>query len=203
DLKVTADLQGVIATLEVMKKAEGYLSQDTRFWLVRPQVSLAGVTGLETLVSGIYIGVEPASGEPRRDFVAFKEPPNLSDSQPGLHLTLKAERLGSLDKDSPVYYRQIQVGRVKSYQLGEDQRTVELKVYIEPAYSHLVRKHTRFWNASGLHVQAALGGVKIHSESLLSLLAGGIAFATPEHRQDSPPTDPALPFRLYPDFDSA
>ena len=203
DLKVTPDLQGVIATLEVMKKAEGYLSQDTRFWLVRPQVSLAGVTGLETLVSGIYIGVEPASGEPRRDFVALKEPPNLSDSQPGLHLTLKAERLGSLDKDSPVYYRQIQVGRVKSYQLGEDQRTVELKVYIEPAYSHLVRKHTRFWNASGLNVQAGLGGVKIHSESLLSLLAGGIAFATPEHRQDSPPTDPALPFRLYPDFDSA
>ncbi|BAN50587.1 intermembrane transport protein PqiB [Metapseudomonas resinovorans] len=203
DLHVSDDIKGVVATVEVMKEAEPYLSKDTRFWLVRPRVSLAGVTGLETLVSGIYIAIDPVKGEPARHYTALAEPPPLSDTLPGLHLMLKAERLGSLEQGSPVYYRQIQVGQVKSYQLAEDQRTVEIKVHIEQPYAHLVRKHTRFWNASGLNVTAGLSGVKIRTESVLSIMAGGIAFATPEHRQDSPPTDPSIPFRLYDGFESA
>ncbi|KDN97441.2 PqiB family protein [Pseudomonas donghuensis] len=194
---------GVIATIEMNKEAEPHLNTGTRFWLVKPSVSLAGITGLETLVSGNYIAVSPGQGEPTKRFKALDEAPPLSDSEPGLHLTLKADRLGSLNRDSPVFYKQIQVGRVKSYRLAEDQGTVEVKVYIEPAYAALVRKHTRFWNASGISIDADLSGVKVRSESLASIVAGGIAFATPEHRKDSPPTDPSLPFRLYEDFDAA
>lgn len=194
---------GVVATIEMNPAAEPHLLTNTRFWLVKPSVTLAGITGLETLVSGNYIAVSPGDGEPTRYFVALPEAPPLSDSEPGLHLTLKADRLGSLDRDSPVFYKQIQVGRVKSYRLAEDQGTVEIKVFIEPAYASLVRKHTRFWNASGVSVDASLSGVKIRSESLASIVAGGIAFATPEYRKDSPPTDPSLPFRLYEDFDAA
>lgn len=203
DLQVSPDMQGVDATIEINREAEDYLSENTRFWLVRPRVSLAGVTGLETLVSGIYIAIEPVKGEPARTFKALSEPPALSDALPGLHITLKADRLGSLDQGSPVFYRQIQVGQVKSYRLGEDQRTVEIQIFIQPAYAHLVRKHTRFWNASGISFSGGLSGFKLRTESLVSLATGGIAFATPEHRQDSPPTDPAFPFRLYEDFEAA
>lgn len=195
--------KGVIATIEMNQVAEEHLRKGTRFWLVKPSVSLAGITGLETLVSGNYIAVSPGDGEPSKRFTALKEPPPMSDSVPGLHLTLKADRLGSLNRDSPVFYKQIQVGRVKSYRLSEDQGTVEIKVFIEPAYTALVRKHTRFWNASGVSIDANLSGVKVRSESLASIVAGGIAFATPEHRKDSPPTDPSLPFRLFEDFDAA
>ncbi|MFD2642056.1 PqiB family protein [Pseudomonas japonica] len=194
---------GVIATIEMNPAAEPHLLSNTRFWLVKPSVSLAGITGLETLVSGNYIAVSPGDGEPTKRFVALPEAPPLSDSEPGLHVTLKADRLGSLNRDSPVFYKQIQVGRVKSYRLAEDQGTVEIKIFIEPAYASLVRKHTRFWNASGVTVDASLSGVKVRSESLASIVAGGIAFATPEHRKDSPPTDPSLPFRLFEDFDAA
>ncbi|MFK0090929.1 MlaD family protein [Pseudomonas sp. NPDC090755] len=194
---------GVIATIEMNKEAEPHMNTGTRFWLVKPSVSLAGITGLETLVSGNYIAVSPGEGEPTKRFKALAEAPPLSDTEPGLHLTLKADRLGSLNRDSPVFYKQIQVGRVKSYRLAEDQATVEIKVFIEPAYTNLVRKHTRFWNASGVSIDADLTGVKVRSESLSSIVAGGIAFATPEHRKDSPPTDPSLPFRLYEDFDDA
>ena len=199
----SAENRGVIARLEMNKEVEPQLRSNTRFWLVKPHVSLAGITGLETLVSGNYIAVSPGDGEPSLVFQALPEAPPLADDQPGLHLTLKAERLGSLNRDSPVFYKQIQVGRVKSYALTEDQSTVEVKVYIEPPFASLVRKHTRFWNASGLSIDADLSGLKIRSESLASIVAGGIAFATPEHRKDSPPTDPSLPFRLYEDFDSA
>ncbi|WP_439886280.1 MlaD family protein [Pseudomonas sp. MBLB4123] len=194
---------GVIATIEMNQEVKPHLRENARFWLVKPSVSLAGITGLETLVSGNYIAVSPGDGEPTLKFKALSEPPPLSDDLPGLHLTLKAERLGSLNRDSPVFYKQIQVGRVKSYALGEDQTTVEVKVYIEPAYASLVRKHTRFWNASGISIDAGLSGFKLRSESLASIVAGGIAFATPEHRKDSPPTDPVFPFRLYEDFEAA
>lgn len=202
-LDAEGENQGVIATIEMNKDAEPHLTKGTRFWLVKPSVTLAGISGLETLVSGNYIAVSPGEGERTKRFKALKVAPPLSDSEPGLHLTLKADRLGSLNRDSPIFYKQIQVGRVKSYRLSEDQSTVEVKVFIEPAYASLVRKHTRFWNASGISIDAGLSGVKVRSESLSSIVAGGIAFATPEHRKDSPPTDPSLPFRLYEDFDAA
>ncbi|MDM8350308.1 MlaD family protein [Pseudomonas sp. sp1636] len=199
----SGEKRGVIATIEMRQEVKPHLRDQARFWLVKPRVSLGGITGLETLVSGNYIAVSPGAGEPTLLFKALSEPPPLSDDQPGLHLTLKAERLGSLERDSPVFYKQIQVGRVKSYALAENQSTVEVKVFIEPAYANLVRKHTRFWNASGISVDANLSGVKLRSESLASIVAGGIAFATPEHRADSPPTDPSIAFRLYEDFDAA
>ncbi|MFW9266112.1 MlaD family protein [Pseudomonas sp. NR3] len=195
--------KGVIATIEMNKEVEQYLKTGTRFWLVKPSVSLAGITGLETLVSGNYVAISPGEGESTRKFKALAEEPPLSDAKPGLHLTIKADRLGSLDRGSPVFYKQIQVGQVKSYSLSEDQRAVEIKVFIEPTYASLVRKHTRFWNASGISIDANLSGVKVRSESLASIVAGGIAFATPENRKDSPPTDPSLPFRLYEDFEAA
>lgn len=203
DLHVNKPNMGVTAEIEMRKEAAEYLSKQTRFWLVKPRVSLAGVTGLETLVSGNYIAVDPVKGEQNRSFVALKEPPPLSDSLPGLHLILKADRLGSLEQGSPIYYRQIQVGQVKSYQLAEDQKTIEVKVHIEPAYANLVRKHTRFWNASGITLSGSLSGLKLRTESLASIAAGGIAFATPENYPDSPPTDPTKPFRLYEDYDAA
>ncbi|AZD10541.1 Paraquat-inducible protein B [Pseudomonas chlororaphis] len=195
--------RGVIATVEMNKDVQQYLKSSTRFWLVKPSVTLAGITGLETLVSGNYIAISPGEGEPARKFKALAEEPPLSDAKPGLHVTIKADRLGSLNRGSPVFYKQIQVGQVKSYLLSEDQNTVEIKVFIEPTYANLVRKHTRFWNASGISIDANLSGVKVRSESLASIVAGGIAFATPENRRDSPPTDPTLPFRLYEDFDAA
>lgn len=202
-LDQSKEQRGVVATLEMSKDVEYQLRSGTRFWLVKPSVSLAGITGLETLVSGNYIAVSPGTGEPTYAFTALPQAPPLSDSQPGLHLVLKAERLGSLNKDSPVFYKQIQVGRVKSFTLADDQTSVDVKIFIEPAYADLVRKHTRFWNASGISVDANFSGVKFRSESLASIVAGGIAFATPEHRKDSPPTDPSKPFRLYEDFDAA
>ncbi|MCF7201827.1 PqiB family protein [Pseudomonas oligotrophica] len=195
--------QHVVAEVEMNKEVADYLRSGTRFWLVRPSVTLAGITGLETLVSGNYIGISPAEGEPARRFIALTEEPPIPEGRAGLHITLKAERLGSLNRGSPVFYRQIQVGEVKNYVLAEDNATVEVQLFIQPEFAHLVRKHTRFWNASGVTVDAGLTGVKFRTESLASIVAGGIAFATPEHRKDSPPTDPKLPFRLYEDFDAA
>lgn len=203
-LEVAKDLQSVTVAVEVNKAAESYLGKNSRFWLVKPRVSLAGITGLETLVSGSYIAIEPVTSENMgTHFVALKSPPPLAETLPGLHITLKADRLGSLDQGSPVFYKQVQVGQVKDYKLAEDQKTIELNVLIEPAYQHLVRKHTRFWNAGGITFSGGLSGFRFHVDSLMTLAAGGIAFDLPAGREDSPPTDPTKPFRLYDDFDAA
>ncbi|MFJ7311535.1 MlaD family protein [Pseudomonas sp. NPDC098747] len=194
---------GVTATVEMRKEVEPHLRSQTRFWLVKPSVSMAGISGLETLVSGNYIAASPGEGEPERKFIALSDPPPLADTIPGLHLTLMAERLGSLSRESPVFYKQIQVGRVKNYALASNTGLVEVQLVIEPQYAALVQEHTRFWNASGVTVNADLTGVKIRSESLASLVSGGIAFATPEHHKDSPPSHPGKVFSLYEDFDAA
>lgn len=203
DLRLNPKQKGVRATLEVERQAENFLLEDTRFWLVKPRVSLAGVTGLETLVSGNYITFEPGSGQFEDKFTALTEPPPLLDHLPGLHLTLRTPRLGSLEEGAPVYYKQIQVGQVKGYKLDEDEQSILVGIVIKPEYAHLVRKHTRFWNASGVEVEAGLSGVKVTTESLMSVLAGGIAFATPDHRKDSPAADPSKVYSLYEDFSAA
>jgi paraquat-inducible protein B len=202
DIKVAEDNHGVIATANINKDAVKYLRAETRFWLVKPRVSLAGVTGLETLVSGQYIAIQPGGGEEKRDFSALRDPPPLTSNLPGLHLTLKAERLGSLIQGSPVYYRQLEVGLVEGYQLGSDPRIVEVKIHIREEFAYLVRKHTRFYNASGISVSGGLEGFKVHSESIISLAAGGIAFFTPDNHEDSPPTN-GSPFKLYSDYEAA
>jgi paraquat-inducible protein B len=195
--------RGVIATLEMDKRVKPYLLQRTRFWLVKPSVSLAGVSGLETLMSGNYIAASPGDGEPTREYVALAEPPPLADTLPGLHLTLRAERLGSLSRESPVFYKQIVVGRVKSHGLTADQAAVEVKIIIEPEFAGLVRQNTRFWNASGVTVDAGLTGVKVRTESLASIIAGGIAFASSDQERDPPLSDTARVIPLYEDFDAA
>jgi paraquat-inducible protein B len=195
--------RGVIATLEMDKRVEPYLRERTRFWLVKPSVTLAGVSGLETLMSGNYIAASPGDGAPARKFVALLEPPPLADSLPGLHLTLRADRLGSVGRDSLVFYRQIVVGRVKSHGLAADQAGVEIKILIEPEYASLVRQNTRFWNASGVTVDASLSGVKVRTESLASIVAGGIAFASKDQEHDPPLSDASQVIPLYESFDAA
>lgn len=195
--------RGVIATLEMDKRVVPYLRERTRFWLVKPSVTLAGVSGLETLMSGNYITASPGDGEPSRHFVALPEAPPLADSLPGLHLTLRAERLGSLGRDSPVFYKQIAVGRIKSHRLTADQAAVEVKILIEPEYAALVRQNSRFWNASGVTVDAGLTGVRIRTESIASIVAGGIAFDSRDQARDPPLSDASQVIPLYEDYDAA
>ncbi len=155
DLHVSKDIKGVVATIEIKKEAQEYLSKDTRFWLVKPRVPWLASPAWKPGLRRLHRGRSGEGREGRTLLHRVEGAATPSDKLPGLHLTLKADRLGSLEQGSPVFYRQIQVGQVKSFQLGDDQRTIEIKVHIEPAYADLVRKHTRFWNASGISIPAA------------------------------------------------
>ena len=174
-------MHGVVCQLMVNRPAARLFTADARIWMVKPEVSLTRVSNLETVVTGPYITLRPGSGPEADEFVALAEPPAAAVPGSGLNLVLETDTLGSLHAGSPVYYRQIRVGRVTGTRLAPDARQVWIMVNIEPPYDRLVYRQTRFWNSSGIRVDAGLfSGVKVRTESVEALLAGGISMATPE-----------------------
>lgn len=191
-VSLSPDLRHVIVHARLTPDAAALAREGTQFWIVRPEVSLTRVSGLETLLGPRYIAAEPGdgAGKPRYAFTGLDTPPRLPASSSGggggLDLTLRSPRLGSVSEGSPVSFREMKVGVVTSVALAPDARHITIGVHIDPPFAHLVRTNTRFWNASGIGLDLGLlGGVKLKAESLESILAGGIAFATPTKPGDA------------------
>ncbi len=201
-VNISANLQQVKVLAEIQREASESLRKTTGFWLVKPKISITEITGLDTIVSGNYIRMHPGEGEKQRAFIALDKPPIIDEHKQGLTIDILADSLGSLVRGSKVYFRQIPVGEVLDYELAEAQNGVIIKTYIIERYAYLVKKSSRFWNASGLSIKAGLSGFSMQTESLAALVSGGIAFYTPD--TDSIDTaDNGTQFKLHGDFDSA
>jgi paraquat-inducible protein B len=180
DIRVGDDRKEVIVTADIHRNAKAYLVDDTRFWVVRPRISGAGVSGLATLVSGAYISVDVGHSAVKRDhFVGLEVPPIVTVDLPGREFVLHADDLGSLDIGSSVFYRHITAGQVVAYNLDPGGTGVTIKVFINAPFDLYVTSDTRFWQASGIDMSVNADGVKLRTESLASILEGGIAFGTP------------------------
>jgi len=178
-IDVTPDLDHVIATAELKHGADDYLNENTRFWVARPRVTASRVSGLETLLSGAYVAMDPVmEGKAARHFVGLPEPPVITTDEPGTQFKLRSPTLGTLNLGSPVYYRHIQVGQVVRHELDDQGESVTIEIFITEPHDRLVYSNTRFWNASGIDVSIGADGIRVDTESLLSVLVGGIAFDT-------------------------
>jgi paraquat-inducible protein B len=179
-INLPEDLTHVIVTAEMVKDAGPYLTDKTQFWVVRARVSAGEVSGLGTLLSGAYIGMDPGQGgTPKRHFEGLETPPVVTDDLPGNHFVLKSERLGSLEIGSPIYYRQIKVGQIVSYELEQDNKTIRFRAFVHAPHHELVYENSKFWNTSGLDVRLDADGIQIKTESLITLIGGGLAFDVP------------------------
>jgi len=180
--RLAADRSHVIATIALTKDAKNFAVADTRFWVVRPRFAISGVSGLETLLSGAYIGVDAGkSGETTHSFTGLENPPVITTDASGRQFVLRAQDLGSLDIGSPVYYRRVRVGHVVAYQLEPNGRDITLRVFVDKPYDKLVSADTRFWHASGVDLKLDANGLKLSTQSLASVMLGGVAFQAPEH----------------------
>jgi paraquat-inducible protein B len=197
------DLSHVILRARMNRTAASHLTTGNRFWVVRPRLSVAGVSALNTLVSGAYIEMEPGPGEPSREFVGLEGPPLLHSTAPGRRFLLLADRLTSLSQGSPVYFRGVQVGEVEGFNLAQDNKNVEVHVFVRAPHDRLVHDQTRFWNASGLQLSASTTGFHVDTESLESLVTGGVIFDTLAPHASGEPSADGTAFRLYPDAASA
>ncbi|KIQ23362.1 mammalian cell entry protein [Variovorax paradoxus] len=180
-LRLARDRSHVRVLVQLNKDADAFTVQDSRFWVVRPRLDTSGISGLGTLLSGAYIGADAGTAtETAGEFTGLETPPIVTRDASGQQFLLRATDIGSLDVGSPVYFRRIKVGQVAAYELDGDGRGVTLRVFVNAPYDKFVGVNTRFWQASGIDAQLSASGFTLRTQSLATILLGGIAFQAPE-----------------------
>jgi len=203
----SADLDHVIVDVEMSAKLAPYLTTATQFWLVTADISLQGVSGLDTLLSGDYINFQPdvtKEGYSTNEFTALQAEPPLDVTSPGLHLTLQSDVLGSISKNSPITFKQLPIGYVSGYHYVEETKKIDISVFIEEKHAHLIKQNSQFWNVSGVQVVASLSsGIKVNTDSLASIISGGIAVGTQPYQPVEGVAKSGDTYNLHEDFQAA
>ncbi len=199
-VQLSPDFKQVEVKAQIAKSAEGLMVEDAKFWVVEPRITLGGVSGLGTLLSGNYIGFEQGtSSKKQRTFRGLDVPPIITGGQAGRQFVLKTESLGSLGVGAPVYYRSLPAGQIVAYDLAADGKALDVTIFVNAPYDQFVNSGTRFWNASGIGVSVGAGGVDVRLESLVALIAGGVAFDMPPYAPKAEPAAAKTVFTLYSD----
>lgn len=197
-VELSKDFRKVVVTAKIDRSAKGLLVDDTRFWIEQPRATLSGITGIGTLLSGNYIGIEPGKAkEERRTFTGLDVPPSVTFDEPGRRFVLQAATLGSIGNGSPLYYRKLNVGQVIGYDLEKDGGSVRIEVFVRAPYDVHVTDRTRFWLAGGIDMTVGADGLSVRTQSVLSMLIGGIAFETPSPEENSAPAAENAVFALF------
>ncbi|HLX01082.1 MAG TPA: MlaD family protein [Trinickia sp.] len=203
-ITLSKDRSRVFVEVQLTKEAENFAVKDTRFWVVRPRIGTSGVSGLNTLLSGAYIGVDAGkSTEAQTEFTGLETPPAVTGDQKGHQYTLRGESLGSIDIGSPVFYRRVQVGQVVSFSLDKDGTGVTIGVFINAPYDQYVGTNSRWWHASGVDLRLDSSGLKLNTQSLATVIVGGLAFQSPPGQAVGEPAPSDTVFRLSADESSA
>jgi paraquat-inducible protein B len=194
------DRKRVVVVVQLDRSAARFAVEDTSFWVVRPRIGAAGVSGLGTLLSGAYIGTDAGiSTDSRTEFIGLEAPPFVLRGEPGRVFVLRSDDLGSLDVGSPVFHRRAPVGRVVGYTLDAERDELSLKIFVEAPFHKLVTTDTHFWNASGIDLTLNAGGLSVNTQTLASILAGGLAFDQPSDAPRAPPAPENTAFTLFAD----
>ena len=204
EIDVSEDLSHVLVTVDFQKDVAPLLREKTRFWVVRARVAAGQVTGLSTLLSGAYIGMDPAvEGEKRRHFNGLERPPLVTATERGRHFVLRAQQLNSLEVGAPIYFRQIKVGEVEGYELDSDGQAVSIKIFVHDPFDQFVRQNSRFWNAGGIDVSLSAEGLKVNTQSLVSIMLGGVAFDIPPDASPEAIAEEHQVFKLFANREAA
>jgi paraquat-inducible protein B len=199
DIRLSDKLDVVLVDVELTDDATSFAHEGTMFWVVKPRIGLGGVSGLSTLLSGSYIEADtaksPDAKPTKKNFVGLEQPPPMASDRPGKRFVLRAPDLGSLSAGSPIFYRRIQVGLVTGYRLADEIKAVDLDIFIDAPYDSYVNASTRFWDESGFDITLSTDGMQINTQSLASIISGGLSFAS--FGKVRPLQDNKQVFKLY------
>lgn len=197
-VEIPKDSEGVRAIISMQQMAKPYLTDTAQIWLVSPNIGLDGVSGLETLLSGAYLEIDPGEGgEPLKEFVGLATPPVITSSTPGREYILRAEKRGNVKRGTPILYKGLNVGKILGFHLSEDEQFVELLAFIEDPYTDMVQENTRFWDAGGVNVTVSTAGIEVGASSIPALLSGAIEFLPPVFARNSPTAKAGHEFWLF------
>lgn len=203
-IELKPDLTGVIVTARMEASASHLLREDSNFWIVSPRVSLSGVSGLSTLLSGPYIAMEPSSeGESQYAFTAMQDPPVTPAGTPGLHVTLNSDDEFAFKEGDPIIYKGLKVGEFEDIFFNLEERVVYYNAFIEAPYHKLITENTKFWNTSGIRFELAASGLKVQTGSLETMLTNGVTFGVPEGMPTGRQITQRSFFDIYPDYETA
>jgi paraquat-inducible protein B len=204
-ISLTPDLKRVQVTVRMNREAQPLLNDNAQFWVVRPRFFAGSISGLQTLFSGSYIDLLPAAegGAPRRDFVGLENPPVLQSDVPGRTFLLQAERIGSLNLGSPIMFRDLEVGEVLGWDVGEMAKSITVHAFVREPFDQYVHDNSRFWNASGVKFGLGANGLQVQLESLRAVVLGGVAFDTPDDPKATTESVADHAFTLYENEDAA
>ncbi|MEH6475773.1 MAG: MlaD family protein, partial [Sneathiella sp.] len=197
-IEIPDEREGIDVIVSINKEASKYLTETARFWVVSPAISLEGVSGLETLLSGAYLEIDPGNGgDTAYTFKGLEVPPVITSKTSGKEYIVRSDRLGNIKRGTPVIYKGLQVGKILGYRLADDQKTVELITFIEAPHTDLIFEGTRFWNAGSVSINVSATGVEMGASSLAALLSGAIEFLPPARTQNSALATEGHEFHLY------
>ena len=180
-IELSDDLQGVIVTARMEQNVAPLLHKDSQFWIVSPRVTLNGISGLGTLLSGPYINMAPGvAEETSTQFVALASPPVTPAGTPGLHITLNSDAEFAYKEGDAVIYKGLKVGEIEDTYFNVEERVVYYNTFINAPYHKLITENTKFWDISGLAVELNAGGLKFDTGSIESLLTNGVTFGVPD-----------------------
>ena len=204
-LTLTPDKTHVVVTIATTHEAKPLLTEGTQFWVVKPRFFAGNISGIETLLSGSYVGMLPAKngGKAQHEFVGREDPPVLATYVPGRTFLLKSKKIGSVSVGSPIFYRDLNVGEVLGWDIADMAEYVTIHAFVRAPYDEYVNDETRFWNASGISIKLGGAGVEVQMESLKALLLGGVAFETPDAAVHMAETSENHVFPLFADREAA
>ncbi len=198
------DFSQVVVTAQLNRDAGTFLTDKTRFWIVRARIGAGEVSGLGTLFSGVYIGIDPSKeGEPQETFTGLESPPILTKGLPGGNFILRVKELDSLDLGSPIYYRGIKVGQVVAYHFDKDAEAILINIFVKAPFHEKVLQDTRFWSVSGVDLTIDANGLKVDTQSLVSIFTGGVAFGLPVGSLSQQIAKDGTVFSLFPNRESS
>lgn len=204
-IDLSGDNSHVVVKVRMNHVGKRFLTNHARFWVVRPRFTPGDLSGLTTLVSGAFIAVDPGppGGSYTTNFTGLEEPPGVRSNEPGHTYVLKALSVGSLGTGSPVFYRDVQVGEVLGYDVGNGIGPVTVSIFVKAPFDNLVKPESHFWNSSGVTANLQGGGFHLEFQSLQAIISGAVTFDIPPDADGSAPSPNNAVFPLYKSKDDA
>ncbi len=199
EITLAKDLTHVIVKVRMNSQGEHVLTDHARFWVVKPRITSGSISGLETLVSGAFIAIDPGDpgGTPKTDFAGLEQPPGVRSDEPGHTYQLEAPTIGSLSEGTPIFYRDIPAGEVLGYDFGDGHGPVTVSAFVRAPFDKFVHPQTHFWNTSGLNVNLGAQGLHVEVQSLQAVISGAVSFDSPKEAWAGPMAPDDARFHLY------
>jgi len=198
EIHVNHDTKNITVVAEMINDAKSILTDKTSFWVVTARIDASGVSGLGTLLSGAFINVDPSTeGKKTHEYTGLEIPPVVTRDMKGKRFTLHTKKLGSIGRDVPIYYRKFNVGRVEKVSMDDGGQSVTVDIFVKEPFDRWVNSSTQFWDSSGVDVSMDSSGVVIDTDSLISIIIGGISFDSTSFGDDVIQVENNASFQLY------